>query len=439
MNKYHRLLNLICNFSVFTLLFVSPHVYANASVAPTGVIGTNSLWISLSTILVLMMTMPGLLMFYSGLVRRKNVLFTCLQILSVVAVVAIVWFLAGYSLAFTKGSSLIGGVSRLFGSNLFNQSVFPLSPSIYEGEHFLFQMAFAIISASLIVGATAERMRLSTTVAFSGLWVLLVYAPVAHWIWHPEGWLSLLGHKDWAGGAVVHITAGVSGLVAARMLGARSAFQKEPMPPHNLLLTSLGACFLWLGWFGFNSGNILENGGSGNSQMLTLFVTFFSGCVGALVWAFCEYIMHRKVSTLGFVTGALVGLVSVTPAAGYVGINGALVIPALASLVSLLTLTYIKKKTRIDDSLDVFAIHGAAGLIGTLLTPIFAYTHLNIVLDHLIANSVGALAVALYSGLLTALILLLVKPITGWRVDATAEQIGLDLALLGETIETESK
>jgi Amt family ammonium transporter len=277
-------------------------------------------------------------------------------------------------------------------------------------------------------------MRLSTTIGFGALWVLVVYAPVAHWIWHPLGWLDAMGHMDWAGGAVVHITAGVSGLVAAKMLGARQGFPVEPMPPHNLMITMLGACFLWIGWFGFNGGAALAIGTAATTQVVL--VTFLSGCVGALSWIAFETVVYKKSSSLGLVTGAVVGLVSITPAAGYVGLNAALVIPAIASVLCLLTLRTVKKVFRIDDSLDVFAVHGVGGLVGTLLAPLFAHADAGKALNGLLINAFGAGVVIVYSALATVLILLVLKPITGWRVEAIAEEVGLDLSQIGETLES---
>lgn len=395
---------------------------------------SDSLWMSLCAILVLLMTTPGLIMFYAGLVRRKNALFLATQVVACTAVVTLVWLAFGYTIAFTSGNALMGDMSRAFGQGLFNKDVFALAPTVPEAVYFLFQMSFAIIATALVIGATAERMRMSTTIAFSALWALLVYSPVAHWIWHPKGWLDAMGHLDWAGGAVVHITAGVSGLVAAIMLGARRGFPVEPMPPHNLMTTMLGACFLWIGWFGFNGGSALAIGTAATTQVL--FITFLAGCMGALAWITFESIVYKKVSSLGIVTGAVVGLVSTTPAAGFVGLNAALVIPVLASILCLLTLRLVKKVFYIDDSLDVFAVHGVGGLVGTLLTPMFAHADAAKAINGTLVNALGAGAVILYSAIATAVILMVLKPITGWRVDDLSEEVGLDLSQIGETLES---
>jgi ammonium transporter, Amt family len=395
---------------------------------------SDSLWMTLCAILVLLMTTPGLIMFYAGLVRRKNALFLATQVVACAAVVTLAWLVLGYSVAFTHGNPVIGDLSRAFGRDLFNKNVFALAPTVPEAVYFIFQMAFAVIATALVIGATAERMRLSTTIAFSALWVIVVYSPVAHWIWYPKGWLEAMGHMDWAGGAVVHITAGVSGLVAAKMLGARQGFPAEPMPPHNLMTTMLGACFLWIGWFGFNGGGALAIGSAATTQVL--FVTFLAGCVGALAWIAFETLVYKKSSSLGLVTGAVVGLVAITPAAGYVGLNAALVIPTAASVICLLTLRTVKKVFLIDDSLDVFAVHGMGGVVGTLLTPLFAHADAAKVIHGLLVNAVGAASVTAYSAIATVIILLVLKPITGWRVDAVSEEVGLDLSQIGETLES---
>jgi ammonium transporter, Amt family len=387
----------------------------------------------LCAILVLLMTTPGLIMFYAGLVRRKNALFTVTQVIATMAVVSVTWLVLGYTLAFTTGSPFLGDLSRAFGQNLFHKNVFAIAPTVPEAVYFLFQMSFAVIATALVIGATAERQRLSTTIGFAALWVIVVYAPVAHWIWHPLGWLDAMGHMDWAGGAVVHITAGVSGLVAAKMMGARQGFPTEPMPPHNLMITMLGACFLWLGWFGFNGGGALAIGTAATTQVI--FVTFLAGCVGALTWIAFETIVYKKSSSLGLVTGAVVGLVAITPAAGYVGLNAALVIPAIASILCLMTLRMVKKVFGIDDSLDVFAVHGMGGLIGTLLTPLFAFQDTAKAFNGMLINAFGATVVGVYAAIATAIILLVLKPITGWRVDPVSEEVGLDLSQIGETLE----
>jgi ammonium transporter, Amt family len=426
------MLKIISKIVLLTSIFMTMlPIYAQT--LPLNNVSSDALWMTLSTILVLFMTIPGLLMFYGGLGRRQNVLFTSVQLLVVTASVSIVWLVGGYSLAFSSQSAFSGGLDRFFGQGVFEPHIFSLHPVVMEGHYFLFQMAFAIVAMALIVGATAERMRLSTTMAFSVGWTLAVYAPIAHWIWHPEGWLNAMGHLDWAGGAVIHMSAGISGLMAAKIIGSRTGFPIEPMPPHNLLLSGMGACFLWIGWLGFNTGTTLALDGDKMAQ--TLFITFCAGCAGALSWASLDYLRHQKISLLGLITGAIVGLVAITPAAGYVGLNAAFVIPVVAVTACVLALSFVKNVLHIDDSFDVFAIHGVGGLMGSLLTPVFAFSSRRIVFDHLIANMVGAVAVLFYAGAVTALLLWVLKPVTGWRVDVAQEKHGLDLTQLGETIE----
>jgi ammonium transporter, Amt family len=432
--KFNMIFNKLIKYVLLVSTCLFSHLALAQAAAPESVVAADALWMSLCAILVLLMTTPGLIMFYAGLVRRKNALFLATQVVACTAVVTLVWLALGYSIAFTTGNALLGDMSRAFGHELFNKNVFALAPTVPEAVYFLFQMSFAIIATALVIGATAERMKLSTTIGFSALWALLVYSPVAHWIWHPIGWLDAAGHMDWAGGAVVHITAGVSGLVAAIMLGARHGFPVEPMPPHNLMTTMLGACFLWIGWFGFNGGGALAIGTAATTQVL--FVTFMAGCVGAISWITFESLVYNKSSSLGIVTGAVVGLVSITPAAGFVGLNAALVLPAVASVLCLLTLRTVKKVFHIDDSLDVFAVHGMGGLVGTLLTPMFAFEDATKAINGTLINAMGALSVIAYSAVATALILWILKPIMGWRVDELAEEVGLDLSQIGETLES---
>lgn len=424
----------LINKSLLILLFATLGV-AQAKDLTARELGADSVWMSISTVLILLMAIPGLMMLYAGMGRSKNALFTSLQILAVVAAATITWFVVGYSIAFSSFNPFFGGLGRLFGSGVFGQQSAPLDTAVFEGNYFLFQLAFAVLTSAIIVGATAERMRLSTTIAFAVSWLVLVYAPIAHWIWHPQGWLNALGHIDWAGGTVIHISAGITGLIAAKMIGPRLGYPAEPMPPHNLMMTSIGACFIWLGWFGFNTGNAFDLG-SGRAMQIS-FITFCSASVGALSWLAFDYLLHKKMSLLGLVTGAIVGLVAITPAAGYVGLNAAFVLPLVAVLCSMISLSVIKNTLRIDDAFDVFAIHGVAGLVGTLLTPIFAFSTYSEVLRRLFANTLGATAILIYAALMTAVILWILKPITGWRVEPVEEKVGLDLTQLSETIVSE--
>ncbi len=423
------------NLTILTALGLSlfANVAAAQAIAKPALNSTDTLWMSICAILVFMMTVPGLIMFYAGLVRRKNALFTSAQIIAVTAVVTLAWLVIGYSLAFTAGNTVIGGITRVFGLGLFDGQSAGLEPTVPEAVYFLFQLSFAVITTALVVGATVERMRMSVTIAFSALWVVLVYAPVAHWVWFPSGWLATLGHIDWAGGTVVHLTAGASGLAAAMVLGARHGFPKEPTPPQNLMLSAMGACFLWIGWFGFNGGSALSSAAALTAQVLL--ITFLSGCMGALTWGLCEAFLKRKITSLGLITGTIVGLVSITPAAGYVGINAAFVMPVIAAVFSYLALQTVKSKLGIDDTLDVFAIHGMAGIVGSLLTPMFATDDVAKAISHTLANGIGVVAVMIFSGLMTLVILKTILLFAKWRVSADSEMIGLDLSQLGETLE----
>ncbi len=292
-------------------------------------------------------------------------------------------------------------------------------------------MAFAIIAFAIILGATAERMRLGATIIFAALWTLLVYAPVAHWVWEPTGWLAKMGHMDFAGGTVVHITAGISGLVAAKMIGPRKGFGTVPMVPHNLLITVLGAGLLWAGWFGFNAGSAFE---ASTRAVGALLATQVAACVSAFVWGYCEYIKRGQMSVLGMATGAIAGLIAVTPASGYVGVLGSMSIGAAAGVICFLAVTNFKDKTGIDDTLDVFALHGVGGLVGTILVPLFALKEIAPVTATVATQALGALAVMAYAGIVTALILWLINAVIGLRVDADSEKMGLDVSQHGEML-----
>jgi Amt family ammonium transporter len=331
----------------------------------------DNAWMLVSAALVLMMTGPGLALFYGGLVRRKNTLAIMMQSFALMALITVMWALCGYSIAFTNGNPYFGDFTRLFANGLIgkNVGVHVAAPTIPESVFFLFQLSFAIITFALILGATAERMRLGVTVAFAALWSVLVYAPVAHWIWHPNGWLAKMGHMDFAGGTVVHIASGISGLVAAVVLGPRRGFGKEPMVPYNLMITVIGAGLLWAGWFGFNAGSAFE---ASTRAAGALLATQVAACAGAMFWGLCEYVRRGQWSVLGSLTGAIAGLIGVTPASGYVGIDGALIIGAVTGAVCFFAVVHFKAKTGIDDSLDVFALHGVGGLVGTLTTPVMA-------------------------------------------------------------------
>ena len=395
--------------------------------------GGDTAWLLISTVLVLLMTVPGIMLFYSGMLRQKNALSIVAHIFAATTIVTLVWTVLGYSLAFTPGNGWIGGLDRLFAAKLIGAQVgaHPSAPTVPESAFFLFQMAFAIISFALIVGATAERMRVSATVLFAGLWTLLVYAPVAHWVWQPTGWLAQLGHMDFAGGTVVHITAGVSGLVAAKMIGPRKGFGVEPMVPSNLLVTVIGAGLLWAGWFGFNAGSAFE---ASSRAVGALLATQVAACVGAFAWGICEFGKRGRMSVLGMATGAIAGLIAVTPASGFVGVVGAMAIGVASGVACFFAVTLFKSATKIDDTLDVFALHGVGGLVGTVLTPVFALSEIAPITASVWTNLTGAVAVMAYAGAATWLILSVVKVLSGLRVDAAAENIGLDISQHGEML-----
>lgn len=392
---------------------------------------SDTAWILTATALVLFMTVPGLSLFYGGLVRSKNVLSVLMQCFTITCVASVLWLLVGYSLAFTDGgaaNAVIGGLSNVMFASI---SEGTLSGGLPESAFALFQMTFAIITPALIIGGFAERMRFSAVVIFSAAWLLLVYAPVCHWVWG-GGWLSELGVMDFAGGIVVHITAGVAALVAAIMLGNRRGFPTQPMPPHNMTLSIMGAGMLWVGWFGFNGGSALAANGDAAMAML---VTHISAAAGAFSWLTAEWIRYGKPSALGAVTGMVAGLGTITPASGFVGPGGALIIGIAAGVICFLATHYIKRTLRIDDSLDVFPVHGVGGILGTLLTAVFASNAIGVfsgqhdinMLEQLGVQAVGVISVLAYTAVATFVILKLTDITVGNRVDADQEQEGLDL------------
>jgi Amt family ammonium transporter len=395
--------------------------------------GADTAWMLISTVLVMLMTMPGIILFYGGMLRTKNALSIVAHTIAAAAVVTLLWTAVGYSLAFSSGTPWLGDLSRTFADGLLGHRAgsHPVASTIPESVFFLFQLSFAIITFALILGATAERMRLVVTVIFAGAWMLLVYAPIAHWIWHPNGWLAKMGHMDFAGGTVVHIASGASGLAAAWVLGPRIGFGKEPMVPHNLMLTVLGGGLLWAGWFGFNAGSAFEAGSRAAGALLA---TQVAACAGAMLWGMFEYMRRGQWSVLGSVTGAIAGLVAVTPASGYVGMTGALAIGALAGAVCFVSVVYFKSLTGIDDSLDVFALHGVGGLLGTLLTPVFALPEIAPVTANVWTNAMGAVVVMVYALVVTWAILRALSFVMRLRVDAEAETVGLDIAQHGEML-----
>ena len=413
------------------LAFIPALVQAQTH-APRVINGADTAWMLVSTVLVLIMTMPGIMLFYSGMLRTRNSLSIMAQTIAAIGVITIAWALIGYSLAFSKGTPWIGDLSRMWSSGLVSGkiSVHEIAPTIPESVFFLFQMAFAIITFAIVLGATAERLRIGAAMVFGVLWLLGVYAPVAHWVWHPNGWLASMGHMDFAGGTVVHIVSGVTGLVAALVVGPRRGFGKEPMVPHNLGLTVLGAGLLWAGWFGFNAGSSFE---ASNRAGGALLVTQVAAGTAALVWGIVESTVRKQMSVLGMATGAIAGLIGITPASGYVGIGGALAIGACSGAICFMAVTMFKRITRIDDSLDVFALHGVGGIAGTVLTPIFADKAIAPVTATVLTNVTGALSVVAYTAAATWIILKIVQFLAGLRVSPKEENIGLDLAQHGES------
>jgi len=395
-------------------------------------------WLLTATLLVLMMALPGLALFYGGMVRRKNVIATITQSVGVFAVVSLVWFIAGYSLAFGANPSeglqpFVGSLDMLFLNNVSLQTANGLLPGIPEFLFIAFQMTFAIITPALVTGAFAERMKYSALLLFTALWSLLVYAPICHWVWG-GGFLGSAGVLDFAGGAVVHVNSGVAGLVCAIFLGRRKGYGVEPINPHNPVLTMIGASLLLVGWIGFNAGSA----GAANELMgVALLNTVLAAAAAALTWKIIELIEKKKVSLIGMLSGVVAGLVAITPAAGFVDPKGAVIIGLIAGPVCYISSVWIKKLLRYDDSLDAFGIHGAGGLIGALLTGVFATTAINSLSE---GANVGAQAIGLawtiaYSAVGTFIILVICKFTTGLRVSEAEEAAGLDTSLHGEALE----
>ncbi|MGB0536034.1 MAG: ammonium transporter [Alloalcanivorax venustensis] len=398
---------------------------------------SDSAWILTATALVLFMTLPGLALFYGGLVRNKNVLSVLMQCFAIACAVSLVWLVVGYSLAFSHGGAAnawIGGLSHVFFDGIGRDT---LEGSLPKSLHGLFQMTFAIITPALIVGAFAERMRFGAMLAFSVLWVLGVYVPICHWVWG-GGWLAELGLYDFAGGTVVHITAGVAALVAAVVLGRRQDWPGQAMKPHNMTMTVMGAGMLWVGWFGFNGGSALAADGNASMAML---VTHISAAAGSLAWVTLEAVKFGKPSALGIATGMVAGLGTITPASGFVGPGGALLIGLAAGVICFYMVLVVKQKWRIDDSLDVFPVHGIGGVLGTLLAGVFASTELGVfsgygfakpeygMLEQVGVQALGVVATFVYTGVVTFLLLKLVGLFTPLRVTAEEEAQGLDIAL----------
>jgi len=416
---------------LLTLIFLCLPSFAFASEGELS--GSNTAWILTSTALVLFMTLPGLALFYGGLVRKKNVLSILMQCFAIGSLSSILWLVVGYSLAFGEGNGFIGDFSKVFMVGITKET---LSGDIPESLFMLFQMTFAVITPALIIGGFAERMKFSAVLIFSGLWLLAVYTPVTHWVWG-GGWLSEMGVYDFAGGIVVHITAGTAALVAAMVLGPRRGFGTAPLLPHNLTMTVTGAGMLWVGWFGFNGGSALAANGDASMAML---VTHISAAAGTLTWAFIEWRKFGKASVIGAVTGMVAGLGTITPASGFVGPGGALIIGISAGVVCYYSTVFIKQKLRIDDSLDVFPVHGVGGILGTFLAGILSATSLGVFSGFGFADGittmggqvyvqlVGIVSTLVYTAVVTYILLKLVSLMTnGLRVDEEGEENGLDL------------
>ncbi len=391
----------------------------------------DTAWLITATALVLFMTLPGLALFYGGLVRTKNVLSVLIQCFVLACAMSILWVLYGYSFAFSEGNEFIGGWSKVFFAGIGEDT---LSGTIPETVFASFQMTFAIITPALVVGAFAERMKFAAMLLFSVLWLTVVYLPVCHWVWASDGWLFKKGLLDFAGGTVVHTTCGVAALVAAVMMGSRNGFPNTAMMPHNLTLTAMGAGMLWVGWYGFNAGSALA--ANGNAGM-ALLVTHISASAGALAWMGIEWVRYGKPSVLGVVTGLVAGLATITPASGFVGPGGALVIGVLAGGVCFTATHLMKRALKIDDSLDVFPVHGVGGILGTLLAGVFASDQLGVFSGQGFAEGmtmgsqmgvqfIGVLVVAGYTAVVTFVLLKLVDWITGLRVTGEEEMVGLD-------------
>ena len=405
---------------------------AMADEAATKLNGADTAWMLMSTALVLMMTIPGLMLFYGGSVRRKNALSMVVQSFAVCCLATLVWMFIGYSLAFSEGNMFIGGLDRIF---LRGMEIDSLTGTIPESVFMTFQMTFAIITPALICGAFVGRMKFSAMMVFTALWIVLVYAPICHWVWG-GGFLGDAGVLDFAGGTVVHINAGVAGLVAALVIGPRLGFGREYLAPHSLVLSFVGASLLWVGWFGFNAGSALAANGAAGMAMA---VTQIAAAAGALSWAFVEWFIRRRVSGLGIISGAVGGLVAITPASGFVGPLGALVIGICAGAACYWGAVTLKRWGKYDDSLDAFGVHGVGGIVGALLTGVFAVEAVggtSGVLEgnvaQLLPQAYGVAATVVYCAIVTFVILKVLDLTMGLRVEERVELEGLDVHLHGE-------
>ena len=401
----------------------------------------DTAWMLTSVALVLMMTIPGLALFYGGMVRKMNVLATVMQSFAVTCLVTVLWTVVTYSFAFTTGSPFLGGTSRFLLSGMTLDSVNDLAKTIPESVYMCFQMTFAIITPALICGAVADRMKFSALLWFIGLWAICVYAPIAHWVWGADGFLNDAGVLDFAGGTVVHINSGVAGLVAALVMGKRRGYGTEPMPPHNLVLSVIGASLLWVGWFGFNAGSATAaNGNAGMAMAVTQIAT----ATAALAWMFAEWIVKGKPSVLGIISGAVAGLVAITPASGFVDPRGALIIGIAVGVICYWSTTGLKHALGYDDSLDTFGVHGVGGAVGAILTGVLAVSWVggegkSGLIDgnphQVIVQLYGIAVVVVYDVIVSLILLKLIDLVIGLRPSAEIEREGLDLALHGEAVQ----
>ena len=420
--------------SAVTMVLVS--VVSSAVVADDAVVRPgDTAWLMTSTALVLFMTIPGLALFYAGMVRAKNAVSVMMQCFAIAGLVSILWVLYGYSFVFGGRGALWGGLDKLFLSGVTRGSV---TGTVPEVVFMVYQMAFAIITPAIIVGAFAERMKFSAMLWFMGIWFTVVYAPIAHWVWGDGGWLREMGVLDFAGGTVVHINAGIAGLVAALVLGPRRGYPTAPMPPNNLVYTVIGASILWVGWFGFNGGSPLAADGFAG---MAVAVTQISAAAAALSWMFTEWIVFRRPSVLGIASGAVAGLVVITPAAGVASPMGALGLGATAGLVCFFAATWLKQRLAYDDALDVFGVHAVSGILGALLTGVVASPILDgagfangidTLGGQVLVQLIGVGVTVCYTAALTFIILELVDAMVGLRVREQEEAVGLDMAIHNE-------
>jgi Amt family ammonium transporter len=413
----------------------------------------DTAWMLTSTALVLMMAIPGLALFYAGMVRKKNVLAMMMQCFAICSLATILWMVVGYSLAFGEGNAVVGDFSRVLLGGIGWEKPFTLgsgdgavATTIPEVVYMMFQMTFAIITPALICGAFADRMKFSAMLWFTGAWLILVYAPIAHMVWHPAGWMFVLGALDFAGGTVVHINAGIAGLVAAIVIGKRRGYGHDNMAPYNLTLAVIGASLLWVGWFGFNAGSAAAAGGRAGMAMA---VTQIAAAGAALAWMFAEWGMRGKPSVLGIISGAVAGLVAITPASGFVMPGGALIIGVVAGLICFWASTSLKRKLGYDDSLDVFGVHGVGGIVGAILTGVFAVGALSATeatpagyqgllegnAAQMITQLIAVGFTVVYTAVVSFVILKIVDATIGLRVADDEERDGLDISLHGETIQ----